>query len=64
MDPMDIEENKQFVFQEDDELEEFLEENWDETKYDEFDTKQWLEDWDEQLPEDDFTIQLRQELLK
>lgn len=61
---MEVEENKQFVFQEDDELEEFQEENWDESKQDEFDIKQWEEDWDEELPEDAFTQQLRQELLK
>lgn len=64
MEPMEVEENKQFVFQEDDELEEFQEENWDESKQDEFDIKQWEEDWDEELPEDAFTQQLRQELLK
>lgn len=61
---MEVEENKQFVFQEDDELEEFQEENWDESKQDEFDIKQWEEDWDEETPEDSFTHQLRQELLK
>jgi DSS1/SEM1 family len=64
MENMEVEENKQFVFQEDDELEEFQEENWDEAKQDEFDVKQWEEDWDDDLPEDSFTQQLRQELLK
>jgi hypothetical protein len=63
MDQMDVEE-KQFVFQEDDELEEFQEENWDESKQDEFDIKEWEEDWDDDAPDDVFTQQLRAELLK
>ena len=63
MDQMEVEE-KQFVFQEDDELEEFQDENWDESKQDEFDIKEWEEDWDDDAPDDVFTQQLRTELLK
>lgn len=64
---MELEESKHQILaiEEDDELEEFEDEDWGKNKEEEFDINQWEEDWEEEEdPEDIFTQQLRQELLK
>jgi hypothetical protein len=50
------------AFEEDDEFEEFEQEDWDVSVEDHYDLKQWEEDWDDEVKEDDFTQHLRQEL--
>jgi 26 proteasome complex subunit DSS1 len=50
------------AFEEDDEFEEFEQDNWDSQVEDHYNLKQWEEDWDDEVKEDDFTQQLRQEL--
>ncbi|EGF83392.1 hypothetical protein BATDEDRAFT_85888 [Batrachochytrium dendrobatidis JAM81] len=50
--------------EDDDEFQEFREADWTEDKEDHEDKDLWLEDWDNEDFDDDFTKQLRAELLK
>ena len=50
--------------EEDDELEEFEQEDWDENMEDEVDVGLWQEDWDDEQPDDEFTRHIREQLMK
>jgi 26 proteasome complex subunit DSS1 len=49
---------------EDDEFEEFPAEDWNENEEDAEDTHLWEDNWDDDDVEDDFSVQLRNELSK
>ena len=51
-------------YEEDDEFEEFVDEDWDESKEDPMDQKLWQDDWDDEDVDDDFCRHLREELNK
>ncbi|KAI8829700.1 26S proteasome complex subunit SEM1 [Chytriomyces hyalinus] len=51
-------------FEDDDEFEDFGAESWDPRQSNSNDAMRWLEDWDSEMIEDDFTRQLRAELQK
>ena len=52
------------VFEEDDEFEEFVNDDWDASKEDPEDQKLWQDDWDDDDIDDDFCRHLREELVK
>ena len=51
------------LYEEDDEFEEFVDDDWDESKEDS-DQKLWQDDWDDEDVDDDFCRHLREELAK
>ncbi|KAJ3130263.1 hypothetical protein HK098_004310 [Nowakowskiella sp. JEL0407] len=51
-------------FEEDDEFEDFAVEDWDAAAEDKEDPQLWEDSWDKEEIDDDFTRQLRAELLK
>lgn len=61
-----MEEGKQknLAIEEDDELEEFEQEDWNEQMEDEADVALWEEDWEEEDPNEEFTRHLREQLTK
>jgi len=52
------------LLEEDDEFEEFPAEDWGKDEEDEMDKKIWEDNWDDDNVEDDFSVQLRLELVK
>ncbi|KAJ3328766.1 hypothetical protein HDU76_009327 [Blyttiomyces sp. JEL0837] len=50
--------------EDDDEFEDFGQETWDVAEEDPYDAEMWIEDWDNDDVNDEFTIQLRAELQK
>merc|ERR1711907_150604 len=58
-DKVELNEN---IEEDDDDFEDFEIDDWDESKENKIDIKQWQEDWDDEDVEDEFTNQLRKEL--
>jgi len=52
------------LLEEDDEFEEFENETWNKTEEEEEVEHQWVDDWDDEHVDDDFSKQLRAELEK
>lgn len=56
--------HKNLAIEEDDELEEFEQEDWNELMEDEADVGLWEEDWEDEDPNEEFIRHLREQLTK
>lgn len=50
------------LIEDDDDFEEFEDSDWQDAPNEQIDVKQWLEDWDDEDADDEFTEQLREEI--
>ncbi len=55
-------ETKAKLVEDDDDFEEFEDSDWQDAPEEQIDVKQWLEDWDDEDADDEFTEQLRAEI--